>query len=59
MFSVKIIFLRVINAVSWNKTIWLYGIELLVLVFLIKECVVLFDVMCGKGISFRMDVFEI
>ena len=57
--SAKTIFLRAINAVPWNKTIWLYGIESLASVFSTKERAALLDVMRGKGISLRTDVFEI
>jgi hypothetical protein len=57
--SAKTIFLRAINAVPWNKTICLYGIESLASVFSTKERAALLDVMRGKGISLRTDVFEI
>lgn len=57
--SAKTVFLRAINAVPWNKTIWLYGIEHLKDAFSIKERAALLDVMREKDILVRTDVFEV
>lgn len=57
--SAKTIFLRAINAVPWNKTIWLYGIENLKDAFSAKERAALLDVMREKDILVRTDVFEV
>ena len=57
--SAKTVFLRAINAVPWNKTLWLIGIDSLQKVFTVKERVSMLDLMREKGISVRTDIFEI
>jgi len=57
--SAKTVFLRAINAVPWNKTLWLVGIDSLQKVLSVKERVAILDLMREKGISMRTDMFEI
>lgn len=57
--SAKTVFLRAINAVPWNKTLWLVGIDSLQKVMTVKERVAILDLMREKGISMRTDMFEI
>ena len=57
--SAKTVFLRAINAIPWNKTLWLIGIDSLQKVFTVKERVSMLDLMREKGISVRTDIFEI
>ncbi|OUS42722.1 NRDE-2, necessary for RNA interference-domain-containing protein [Ostreococcus tauri] len=57
--SAKTVFLRAINAVPWNKTLWLHGIESLKDYLTTKERVALLEVMREKKIFLRTDLFEV
>jgi hypothetical protein len=57
--SAKTVFLRAINAVPWNKTVWLYGLEFTKHALNAKERAALIDVMRDKGLAIRVDMFEI
>jgi len=57
--SAKTIFLRAINAVPWNKTIWLYGLQHMKGALTTKERGALIDVMREKGVNIRVDMYEV
>jgi hypothetical protein len=57
--SAKTIFLRAINAVPWNKTIWLYGLQHMKGALTAKERGALIDVMREKGVNIRVDMYEV
>jgi len=59
MSNAKTVFLRAINTVPWNKTVWLYGLEHIKGVFTAKERSALIDVMREKEVTVRTDIYEI